>query len=171
MPRKKSTPKTQLCTVCQHPRKFLRMREKEGKDGRTARWPEYELCPRKYDPEFHPTSDNLIASLDAEMRTDRARRSVEAIKRVAEHQKRPTGVLYQVQNRSFPLEEIADCLLHFEEKSGGKLPMAIGVRGDEADEYSEITWEQADGSEIEIPIWTINLSPKYGYIYLITELS
>lgn len=171
MPKKKATPKTQLCTVCQYPRKFLRMREKEGKDGRTARWPEYELCPRKYDPEHHPTEENILASLDAELRTDRARRTIGTIKRVVEQRQRPTGILYQVQNKRSPLEEVADCLLNYETKMGGKLPLAIGVRGDETDDYSEITWERADGSEVDIPIWVVNLSPGYGYLYLITELS
>lgn len=140
------------------------MREKIGKDDRVARWPEYETCPRKLDPEFHPTKENVNASLDAELRTA----SLRTPQKREERQKRPTGVLYQVTAGETPLDEIAACLLLFEERTGGKLPIAIGVRGDETDDYTEITWEKKDGSEINIPIQVVSLSPRYGYIFMIT---
>jgi len=169
MSKRKSTPKTQKCTVCGYPRKFVIMQEKEGKDGRMARWPEYEICPRKGDPAYHITKDNILNALDNELRNGPTRRTVE---RVVKHKDRPTGLLYQVLNKEDPLEEIAECLLNYEGRTDGKLPKAIGVRSDESGEYEEITWEREDGSEVDIPIWPANyLSPNFGYIFLITGVS
>lgn len=168
MSKRKSTPKTQDCTVCGYPRKFVTMREKEGKDGRVARWPEYETCPRKGDPAYHITKSNILNALDDELRNGPA---LHAIKRVIKHKDRPTGLLFQVLNKESPLEEIAECLLEYERRTDGKLPVAIGVRSDESGEFTEITWEREDGTETDIPIWPANyLSPNYGYIYLIMAM-
>jgi len=169
MSKRKSTPRTQKCTVCGYPRKFVTMREKEGKDGRMARWPEYETCPRKGDPAYHTTKGNILNALDDELRNGPTRRTV---KRVIKHKDRPTGLLYQVLNKKSPLEEVASCLLEYEGRTDGKLPIAIGVRSDESGEFDEIAWEREDGSEVSIPIWPANyLSPNYGYIFLISEVT
>jgi len=166
--KKKPTPKTQACTVCGYPRKFIRMRERIGKDDRVARWPEYEKCPNKNDPSKHPTAKNESYLLDEELRKDpRLRKSVN---KAVEHKEMPVGRLLQVQNKADPLDEISDCLLWYEDNIGG-LPIAIGVNREEAGDYTSIEWELEDGSTVTIPVWHAKLAVGYGYIYLIQEVS
>jgi hypothetical protein len=136
-----------------------------GKDGRVARWPEFEVCPNKNNPKFHPASANL-RDLGEEIHDPILK---ETIERLRTDKQFPEGILYQVYDRDDPLDQIADCLLHYEEKMG-KLPVAIGIHPDDAGEFSEIDWELESGEEATIPIWNQPLSSNYGYILLITEI-
>jgi hypothetical protein len=120
--KKKPTPKTQDCTQCGYKRKFVQMRQKEGKDGRIARWPEYEKCPRKFDPQYHPTSANTSAAFDEQMRKGSSPDKI-----LLKHTPLPAGVLYTTVSTHAPLDGLAECLLDYEEKVGG-VPVAIGVR-------------------------------------------
>jgi hypothetical protein len=142
------------------------MRSKIGKDGRVARWPEYETCPRKRDPKYHRTAKNINLALDEGLRDPSFIRTIE---RVKETVKRPVGTLYSVQAKHHPFDELADCLLDYEQKFG-KLPIAIGVRADESDDFTEIEWETKDGKTQDIPVWSMELSKGYGYLYLITQM-
>lgn len=158
-------PRTQACTVCSYPRKFTEMRRKLGKDGRVARWPEYEPCPNKDNPKFHPSAANL-RDLTEEIHDPILKETIERLQTTKEF---PVGVMYQVNDKDDPLDEIAQCLLHYEEKLGA-LPIAIGIHPEDAGDFSEIDWETEDGKEVAIPIWKQPLTGNYGYILLITEL-
>jgi len=160
----KSPPKTQACTICGYPRPFLRMREKEGSDGRVARWPEYKQCKFKNDPNKHPTRRNQSEVLDAELREEVRNGALAVI----QHRKLPVGVLYQTEFLEEPLEGLAPCLLHFEEKHGS-LPMAVAVNPNEAGDVTELDWELANGKTTTLPLWpNKGVSPGRGYIFLVT---
>lgn len=158
--------KTQACTICGYPRKFIRMREKVGKDSRTARWPEYEVCPNKDNPKYHPSRKNQMEELDAGLR----RPDQKIIKEIIQRSKLPIGTLYQVETKKTPLDEVAWCILDYEQKYK-KLPFAISVHPDDTEGLDEIDWETEDGELVTIPIWKSNgHSAGYGYIYLVEAI-
>lgn len=160
MSKKRQTPKHQKCTVCDYNRVFLHMQEKIGKDNRMARWPVYEICPNKNDPEFHPAANN--ADLLAQELSNPAPAAP------TKHIPRPVGLLYQVADERQPLNEIADALLRYEEVYPGKTPVEIGVQADEMDGWETIEWETAKGEPVEIPVRPAQITGRYGYLFLIS---
>jgi hypothetical protein len=142
------------------------MREKLGADNRVARWPEYEICPNKGDPKYHPSKKNVVAQLDEGLRHPDEKIIQEAIR----HTKLPAGTLYQVEEKETPLDELAECLIHYEDKFG-KLPMAISIHPDDSESLDEIDWETEGGDLVTIPIWKSDQhTPEYGYIYLVEAI-
>ncbi len=162
-----ATVSAQACSICSYPRKFIRMREKIGADDRIARWPEYEICPNKDNPKYHPSRKNQMEELDAGLR----RPEQDIVREVIERTKLPLGILYQnVESKKTPLDGVAGCLLHYEEKRDG-LPMAISVHPDDAEGLDEIDWETEAGKLVAIPIWkSKSHTPGYGYIYLVEAI-
>jgi hypothetical protein len=85
------------------------------------------------------------------------------------HTPLPAGVLYTTVSTHAPLDGLAECLLDYEEKVGG-IPVAIGVRGDESEGFSEVDRELEDGTEVQIPVWPMKLSKKFGYLFLVESM-
>ncbi len=133
-----------------------------GKDNRIARWPVYEECPHKSNPNLHPggqAAKNLRTLEQYSTETRAIARSITL----------PAGKLYQVNNRYNPLHEVGDCIVHFFEHYG-KLPIAIIVHPGDAVE-KEIPVDTEEG-EVAIPVWARpNISNGYGYLFLVEKMA
>ena len=116
------------------------MGSKIGRDGREARWPIYEICPRKDKPKYHKSAIET-GYFEPTKETKPVQRKILAV-----------GWIWSVYPES-PMDGLAMGLEVFETKYG-KLPTAIAVDYDSAEGYTEIEYETLDGKIVEIPIQT-----------------
>lgn len=149
--------RTQACQICGYDRQFIEMGEKLGKDGRIARWPIFDDCPRKDNPEYHPASaptEYLMVDKDAPV--------MEVEMRIL-----AIGWIWSCYPEN-PMDALAAGLEEYERRNDGKLPTSIAVHAEMAEGTTEIEWETLGGYTTEIPIRTDLLVQPHD-IYFIME--
>ena len=151
-----NTHKPLACHVCGELRAFIKYGEKEGKDGRIAKWPIYEPCSKKNHPE-----PKRIASDYSHIQLENAEIITEPI-RIVEGRSGPKGLLVQLVRMN--IESLNLAIARYIDRME-EPPMSAHLS---RIDYETLMHSDPTQGTLEIPLVVDDsITPNYRYIFLV----
>lgn len=153
-------PKASLpCHICGTERKFLEYGSKMGKDGRMAKWPIYEPCPEKNNPDKHPNSqDAATVSFLKDMTPERKPVDEENVIQGREPRMGIKGRMHQLPHMN--VIDLGAVLQRNKVKYGWK-PTKVGIHPDDLPKMQDA----AVSLKIDLVSET-TITPGYRYVFI-----